>query len=35
MGINAVPMPGGEIVPAAQRSVIDSAEWIGPARPTT
>ena len=31
MGINAVAMPGGEIVPAAQRGVIDAAEWIGPA----
>jgi TRAP-type mannitol/chloroaromatic compound transport system substrate-binding protein len=24
-------MPGAEIVPAAQRGVIDAAEWIGPA----
>ncbi len=24
-------MPGGEIVPAAQRGTIDAAEWIGPA----
>jgi TRAP-type mannitol/chloroaromatic compound transport system substrate-binding protein len=31
MGISAVAMPGGEIVPAAQRGVIDAAEWIGPA----
>lgn len=31
MGINTVAMPGGEIVPAAQRGVIDAAEWIGPA----
>jgi TRAP-type mannitol/chloroaromatic compound transport system substrate-binding protein len=31
MGINAVAMPGGEIVPAAQRGVLDAAEWIGPA----
>jgi TRAP-type mannitol/chloroaromatic compound transport system substrate-binding protein len=31
MGITAVAMPGGEIVPAAQRGVIDAAEWIGPA----
>lgn len=31
MGINAVAMPGGDIVPAAQRGVIDAAEWIGPA----
>jgi TRAP-type mannitol/chloroaromatic compound transport system substrate-binding protein len=33
MGVAAVAMPGGEIVPAAQRGVIDAAEWIGP--PTT
>lgn len=31
MGIPAVAMPGGEIVAAAQRGVIDAAEWIGPA----
>ena len=31
MGVSAVAMPGGEIVPAAQRGVIDAAEWIGPA----
>lgn len=31
MGIAAVAMPGGEIVPGAQRGVIDAAEWIGPA----
>ena len=31
MGISAVAMPGGEIVPAAQRGTIDAAEWIGPA----
>src|SRR5699024_1826169 len=31
MGISAVGLPGGEIVPAAQRGVIDAAEWIGPA----
>jgi TRAP-type mannitol/chloroaromatic compound transport system substrate-binding protein len=31
VGITAVAMPGGEIVPAAQRGVIDAAEWIGPA----
>jgi len=31
MGVNAVAMPGGEIVPAAQRGVLDAAEWIGPA----
>ena len=26
-----VAMPGGDIVPSAQRGVIDAAEWIGPA----
>ena len=31
LGIPAVSMPGGEIVPAAQRGVIDAAEWISPA----
>lgn len=31
MGMSTVSMPGGEIVPAAQRGVIDAAEWIGPA----
>ena len=31
MGIAAVAMPGGDIVPAAQRGTIDAAEWIGPA----
>lgn len=31
MGVSAVAMPGGDIVPAAQRGVIDAAEWIGPA----
>src|SRR5690625_2425174 len=31
MGISAVGLPGGDIVPAAQRGVIDAAEWIGPA----
>ena len=25
----AVNMPGGEIMPAAQRGVIDCAEWVG------
>jgi TRAP-type mannitol/chloroaromatic compound transport system substrate-binding protein len=29
MGMNTVNMPGGEIVPAAQRGVIDCAEWVG------
>lgn len=31
MGVTSVALPGGEIVPAAQRGVIDAAEWIGPA----
>lgn len=31
MGVSAVAMPGGEIVPSADRGVIDAAEWIGPA----
>jgi TRAP-type mannitol/chloroaromatic compound transport system substrate-binding protein len=31
MGVAAVALPGGDIVPAAQRGVIDAAEWIGPA----
>jgi len=31
MGISAVALPGGDIVPSAQRGVIDAAEWIGPA----
>ena len=31
MGISAVALPGGEIVPSAQRGVIDAAEWSGPA----
>ena len=29
MGMNTVNMAGGEIVPAAQRGVIDCAEWVG------
>ena len=29
MGMNTVNMPGGEIVPSAQRGVIDCAEWVG------
>jgi len=29
MGMSVVNMPGGEIIPAAQRGVIDCAEWIG------
>lgn len=31
MGVPAVAMPGGDIVPAAERGTIDAAEWIGPA----
>ncbi len=31
MGVPTVSMPGGEIVPSAQRGVIDAAEWISPA----
>jgi TRAP-type mannitol/chloroaromatic compound transport system substrate-binding protein len=30
MGIPAVALPGAEIVPAAQKGVIDAAEWINP-----
>ena len=30
MGMNVVNMPGGEIVPAAERGVIDAAEWAVP-----
>ena len=29
MGMTTVNMPGGEIAPAAQRGVIDCAEWVG------
>jgi len=29
MGVTTVNMPGGEILPAAQRGVIDCAEWVG------
>ncbi|MFO1351323.1 MAG: TRAP transporter substrate-binding protein [Gammaproteobacteria bacterium] len=29
MGMTVVNMPGGEIIPSAQRGVIDCAEWIG------
>ena len=29
MGMSVVNMAGGEIVPAAQRGVIDCAEWVG------
>ncbi|PKN30931.1 MAG: C4-dicarboxylate ABC transporter substrate-binding protein [Deltaproteobacteria bacterium HGW-Deltaproteobacteria-21] len=31
IGMPTVSMPGGEIVPSAQRGVIDAAEWISPA----
>jgi len=30
MGMPVVSMPGGDIIPAAQRGVIDAAEWISP-----
>ena len=29
MGMRVVNMPGGEIIPAAERGVIDCAEWVG------
>jgi TRAP-type mannitol/chloroaromatic compound transport system substrate-binding protein len=29
MGMTVVNMPGGEILPAAERGVIDCAEWVG------
>jgi len=29
MGMTTINMPGGEILPAAQRGVIDCAEWVG------
>jgi TRAP-type mannitol/chloroaromatic compound transport system substrate-binding protein len=29
MGMTTINMPGGEIIPAAQRGVIDCAEWVG------
>ncbi len=29
MGMAVVNMPGGEIIPSAQRGVIDCAEWVG------
>jgi len=35
LGMPVVSMPGGEIVPAAQRGVIDAGEWIGPAEDLT
>jgi TRAP-type mannitol/chloroaromatic compound transport system substrate-binding protein len=31
MGMAVVNMPGGEIVPAAQRGAIECGEWVGPA----
>lgn len=31
MGVSAVAVPGAEVVPSAQRGVIDAAEWIAPA----
>ena len=30
MGMSTVNLPGGEIIPAAQRGVIDCAEWVTP-----
>ena len=29
MGMQTVNLPGGEIIPSAQRGVIDCAEWVG------
>jgi TRAP-type mannitol/chloroaromatic compound transport system substrate-binding protein len=29
MGMTTINMPGGEIIPSAQRGVIDCAEWVG------
>jgi TRAP-type mannitol/chloroaromatic compound transport system substrate-binding protein len=29
MGMTTVNLPGGEIIPSAQRGVIDCAEWVG------
>ena len=29
MGMRTVNLPGGEILPAAERGVIDCAEWVG------
>lgn len=29
-GVNVVNIPGGEIIPAAERGVIDAAEWVTP-----
>jgi TRAP-type mannitol/chloroaromatic compound transport system substrate-binding protein len=29
MGMRVVNLPGGEIIPAAERGVIDCAEWVG------
>ncbi|MGH8669664.1 MAG: TRAP transporter substrate-binding protein, partial [Burkholderiales bacterium] len=29
LGMSVVNMPGGEIIPSAQRGVIDCAEWVG------
>ncbi|MBI2494192.1 MAG: TRAP transporter substrate-binding protein DctP [Candidatus Rokubacteria bacterium] len=29
MGMRVVNMPGGEIIPSAERGVIDCAEWVG------
>ncbi len=31
LGVDAIAMPGGDIVPSAQSGIIDGAEWISPA----
>ena len=31
LGLEAIAMPGGDIVPSAQSGIIDGAEWISPA----
>ena len=30
MGISAVALPGAELIPAAQKGIIDAGEWLGP-----
>src|SRR3546814_3869816 len=32
MGVSVTGLPGPEIIPAAERGVIDAGEWINPAR---
>ena len=34
MGVSAVALPSGELVPAAQKGIIDAAEWINPGENT-